>query len=65
MRKSLKEKIDARMKTDEELHKKFDDVEFEKHDGLAMFIAAMITFVPIILAILLVIWLLLWVIFLR
>ena len=65
MRKSLKEKIEARMKDDEELNQKFDYVEFEKHDGLAMFIAAFVTFVPVILGILLVIWLILWAVFLR
>ncbi len=50
---------------DEELKNKFKDTEFEKSDGFAMFIAAMITFVPAILLILGGIYFLLWMLFLR
>lgn len=33
---------------DEELKHKFDNVEFEKNDKFALFIAAFITFVPVV-----------------
>lgn len=61
----LKKKMEQRMKKEEELQEKFKDIEFEKHDGLAMFIAAMITIVPIIIVILAILYFILWFIFLR
>lgn len=50
---------------DEELKDKFKDVEFDKHDGFAMFIAAFITFVPVIIVLLGVIYFVIWLLFLR
>lgn len=50
---------------DEELKNKFKDVEFEKSDGFAMFLAAFITFVPIIIVILGAIYFVIWLLFLR
>lgn len=50
---------------DEELKDKFKDVEFDKHDGFAMFIAAFITFVPVIIVILGGIYFVIWLLFLR
>lgn len=44
---------------------KFKDVEFEKNDGLALFIAAMVTFIPPLLAIFAVTWFFVWILFLR
>ncbi len=41
------------------------DVEFDKHDGIAMFIAAFVTFVPVILVILGGIYFIVWLLFLR
>lgn len=60
----LKAKLDTLVKSDEEIRNKFKDVEFEKHDGLAMFIAALITFVPAILVILGILYLIIWLLFL-
>lgn len=50
---------------DEELKNKFNNVEFDKHDGFAMFIAAFITFVPVIIIILGGIYFIIWLLFLR
>ncbi len=47
--KKIKEKQENK---DKELVDKFANVEFEKNDALAMFIAAFVTFVPIIVIIL-------------
>lgn len=61
----LKNKIKSRMKDEQELKEKFSDVEFEKGDAFAMFIAAIITFIPPFLICLLVIYGVLWLLFLR
>ncbi|MGL5977803.1 MAG: hypothetical protein ACRCZJ_02270 [Erysipelotrichaceae bacterium] len=47
-------------KSTEELQKKFENVEFEKNDKYALFIAAFITFVPVILVILAVFFGIVW-----
>lgn len=59
----LKAKLNASVKSDEEIRNKFKGVEFEKHDRLAMFIAALITFVPVILVVLGIIYFIIWVLF--
>lgn len=61
----LKKKIKARMKDEQELQNKFSDVEFEKNDTFAMFVAAIITFVPPVILCLLAIYAVLWILFLR
>lgn len=65
MPKPIKKYKQSLQERDEELQKKFKDTEFEKSDGFAMFVAAMITFVPVILVILGIIYFILWLIFLR
>jgi len=52
-------------KSKEELDAHYDGIELEKGDFLAMLIAAVITFVPIILVILLVLYGAMWLLFLR
>lgn len=65
MSKNFKELKKQLGDKDEELKDKFKDVDFEKHDGFAMFIAAFITFVPVIIVILGGIYLIIWLLFLR
>lgn len=65
MSKNFKELKKQLGDKDEELKDKFKDVDFEKHDGFAMFIAAFITFVPVIVIILGGIYLIIWLLFLR
>lgn len=65
MSKNFKEYKKRLGDRDEELMNKFNDVEFDKHDGFAMFIAAFITFVPVIIIILGGIYFVIWLLFLR
>lgn len=51
--------------TDEEIDEKFKDVEFEKNDVRAMVIAALITFIPVVLLVGALIYGLIWILFLR
>ncbi|AMC93151.1 hypothetical protein AOC36_03930 [Erysipelothrix larvae] len=51
------------MYDEEEIEKKLNDMEFEKGDMFAMFIAAMITFLPAVLLLLGLFSLILWIIF--
>ncbi|MGL5541112.1 MAG: hypothetical protein ACRDBX_05715 [Erysipelotrichaceae bacterium] len=60
--KRLRQRYKAK---DEALSHKFDDVEFEKDDPLALFIAAFITFVPVIVLILGAFFFILWFFFAR
>lgn len=65
MSKPIKKYKQSLQERDEELKNKFKDTEFEKGDGFAMFVAAMVTFVPIILVFLGIIYFIVWLIFLR
>lgn len=65
MSKNFKEYKKQLGDRDEELKDKFKDVEFDKQDGIAMFIAAFVTFVPVILVILGGIYFIVWLLFLR
>lgn len=65
MSKNFKEYKKQLGDRDEELKDKFKDVEFDKYDGIAMFIAAFVTFVPVILVILGGIYFIVWLLFLR
>ncbi len=60
-RKKRKQKL----LTEEEIQEKFKDVELEDSDVTAMIIAALITFVPVLLLMLFAIYGILWFIFLR
>ena len=62
---SLKRAKKINKEKEEELKHKFDEVEFDKNDRLAMFIAAFVTFALPIIGILLVVYLILWFLFLR
>jgi hypothetical protein len=52
-------------KTKEELDRHYDEVELEKGDFLAMVIAAVITFFPVLIVVFAVLAGLLWLLFLR
>lgn len=64
MFEKLKSKI-AKPKTKEELDEYYDNLELEKGDIPAMLIAALITFVPVILIIMAVVYGFLWLVFLH
>ena len=64
MFEKLKSKI-AKPKTKEELDEYYDNLELEKGDISAMLIAALITFVPVILIIMAVVYGFLWLVFLH
>ena len=64
MFEKLKSKI-AKPKTKEELDEYYDNLELEKGDIPAMLIAALITFVPVILIIMAVVYGFLWLGFLH
>ncbi len=53
------------MLTSKEIREKFKDVEFEKNDTLALFLAALLTFIPAILLVVGIYFLVIWLIFLR
>lgn len=53
------------MLSEEEIRKKFDNVEFEKNDVAAIVIAALITIVPIVLLLMGLFYGLIWFFFLR
>lgn len=65
MFESLKRAKKINKEKEEALKHKFDEVEFDKSDRMAMFIAAFITFALPIIGILAVVYLILWFIFLR
>lgn len=65
MFESLKRAKKINKEKEEALKHKFDEVEFDKNDRMAMFIAAFITFALPIIGILAVVYLILWFIFLR
>jgi len=60
----LKE-IFSRKKSKEELDKHYESIELEKGDFLAMVIAGIITFLPILIVVLVVFFGLAWIFFLR
>ena len=63
----IPERIKSRLpkkKTKEELDNHFDEIELEKGDLPAMIIAALITFLPVLIITLLVVYGLVWLIFL-
>jgi len=60
----LKE-IFEKKKTKEELNEHYDKIELEKGDFLAMVIAALITFIPVLIVILIVFFGIMWLIFVR
>lgn len=60
-RKKRKQKL----LTEEEIQEKFKDVELEDSDVTAMIIAALITFVPVVLLMLFAVYGIIWLIFLR
>lgn len=62
---SLKRAKKINKEKEESLKHKFDEVEFDKNDRLAMFIAAFVTFALPVIGILAVVYLILWFIFLR
>ncbi|QIK70490.1 hypothetical protein G7062_09325 [Erysipelothrix sp. HDW6C] len=49
--------------TEDEITEKFKDVEFEKNDALAISLAALITFLPVVLLISAVLIAIVWIIF--
>jgi len=53
----------GKKKTKEELDKHYDSVELEKGDFFAMVIAALITFMPVLIIVLVVFFGLMWLIF--
>ena len=55
----------AKQKTKEELDEHYDNVELEKGDFLAMVIAAVVTFFPILIVAMVVIYGLIWLLFVR
>jgi len=55
----------SKKKTKEELDEHYDNIELEKGDFPAMVIAALITFLPVLLIILAVFYGLLWLFFIR
>ena len=55
----------GKKKTKEELDEHYDNIELEKGDFPAMVIAALITFLPVLLIILVVFYGLLWIFFIR
>jgi len=64
----LPERIKERLpkkKTREELNEHYDNVELEKGDFLAMCIAALITFMPVLIIALVAFYGLLWLLFIR
>ncbi|MDR2599172.1 MAG: hypothetical protein LBC73_02745 [Oscillospiraceae bacterium] len=60
----LKESL-GRKKTKEELDAHYDSIELEKGDFPAMVIAALITFVPVVIIAMIVIYGLIWIILIR
>lgn len=60
----LKDRL-PKEKSKDELDKHYDNMKLEKHDLLAMLIAAFITIVPFVLIILGVIYGVIWFVFLR
>ncbi|MCL2030608.1 MAG: hypothetical protein FWG93_03600 [Oscillospiraceae bacterium] len=58
-------RVFERKKTQEELDEHYQNVELEKGDFLAMVIAALITFLPVLLIATVVIYGLFWILFLR
>ena len=50
-------------KTDEELNKHYEEVELEKGDFLAMVLAALITFLPVLLIVIAILFGVLWLVF--
>jgi len=60
----LKE-IFGKKKTDKELNEHYEKIELEKGDLLAMIIAALITFIPVLIIILIVFFGTMWLIFVR
>ncbi|MDE8340350.1 hypothetical protein PT226_08025 [Erysipelothrix rhusiopathiae] len=59
----LNKRKKRKLLTEEEIQKKFKDVEFEKNDTTAMIIAAIVTLLPALLLVLGLIYGLLWLIF--
>ncbi|MEG0328750.1 MAG: hypothetical protein RR565_08590 [Erysipelothrix sp.] len=51
--------------TEEEIDEKFKDVELEKNDTKAMIIAALITFLPVMIMLMVIFYGALWLIFMR
>ncbi|MDR2589773.1 MAG: hypothetical protein LBC71_02120 [Oscillospiraceae bacterium] len=60
----LKESL-GRKRTKEELDAHYDSIELEKGDFPAMVIAALITFVPVVIIAMIVIYGLIWVVLIR
>jgi hypothetical protein len=55
----------AKKKTKEELDKHYDGIELEKGDFAAMVIAAVVTFLPVLIIAMVFIYGLIWLLFLR
>ncbi len=51
--------------TEEEIDEKFKDVELEKNDTKAMIIAALITFLPVMVMLMVIFYGAIWLIFMR
>ena len=55
----------SKNKTPEQLKEHYDNIELEKGDFLAMVIAALITFLPVLLIVSIVVYGLIWLVFMR